>query len=146
MLEVEKINFQIKGLELTESSFKLPIKKAITDKEVFKFTLNLEHILDPTKDILIVKTHITIIIEDTEEIVGLIQTQVTFNIIGLLNYFTEDKINLPDNFISALNSISISTTRGIMFTTFKGTFLHNATLPLIDPTFKNDNMSDDISS
>jgi uncharacterized protein YbbC (DUF1343 family) len=32
-----------------------------------------------------------------------------------------------------LNSISLSTTRGAMFSTFKGTFLHGAVLPIIDP-------------
>ena len=41
-----------------------------------------------------------------------------------------------DIFISTLNSISISTTRGMMFSAFRGTFLHNAILPLIDPAFK----------
>jgi hypothetical protein len=32
-----------------------------------------------------------------------------------------------------LNRISISTTRGAMFSTFKGTFLHAAILPIVDP-------------
>ncbi len=35
--------------------------------------------------------------------------------------------------IIAMNSISISTLRGIMFSTLKGAYLRNAILPVIDP-------------
>lgn len=136
MLEIEKISFQIQGVELVESSFKVPTNKPISDKEVFKFNLNLEHLLDPGKEILIVKTHVNILTEDSEEAVGVIKSQVIFKVLDLINYFQENKLNLPDVFVSTLNSISISTTRGMMFSAFRGTFLHNAILPLIDPAFK----------
>jgi hypothetical protein len=44
---------------------------------------------------------------------------------------------LPSGIIDLLNSVSVSTVRGMMFSAFKGTFLHNAVLPVIDPkTFK----------
>jgi hypothetical protein len=136
MLEIEKVSFQLQGVELVESSFKVPANKTISEKEVFKFNLNLEHLLDPGKEILIVKTHVNILVEDSEEIVGVIKSHVIFKILNLLDYFNDNKLNLPDVFISTLNSISISTTRGMMFSAFRGTFLHNAILPLIDPTFK----------
>jgi hypothetical protein len=42
------------------------------------------------------------------------------------------KINIPGFLAEALNSVSVSTARGVMFSTFKGTFLHHAFLPLID--------------
>ncbi len=45
----------------------------------------------------------------------------------------EGKINLPEQLLVILNSVSISTTRGVMFGVFKGTFLHNAILPIVDP-------------
>ncbi|KHJ36878.1 hypothetical protein PBAC_29130 [Pedobacter glucosidilyticus] len=136
MLEIEKVSFQIQGVELVESSFKVPANRPISEKEVFKFNLNLEHLLDPGKEILIVKTHVNILVEDSEEAVGVIKSQVIFKVLDLVSYFQESKLNLPDIFISTLNSISISTTRGMMFSAFRGTFLHNAILPLIDPAFK----------
>jgi hypothetical protein len=40
---------------------------------------------------------------------------------------------LPEEFLTTINSISISTVRGVMFSQFKGTFLHNAILPVVDP-------------
>lgn len=136
MLEIEKISFQIQGVELVESSFKVPANKPISEKEVFKFNLNLEHLLDPGKEILIVKTRVNILMKDSEEVVGVIKSQVIFKVLDLVSHFQESKLNLPDIFIATLNSISISTTRGMMFSAFRGTFLHNAILPLIDPTFK----------
>ena len=53
-----------------------------------------------------------------------------------MNDFMDTKtrnINLPEEFVITLNSITISTARGIMFNQFKGTFLHNAILPIIKP-------------
>ena len=41
--------------------------------------------------------------------------------------------NFPQEFMVAINSISISTLRGIMFSLFRGTFLHKAVLPVVDP-------------
>ena len=146
MLEVEKVNFQIQSLELTESSFKHPVKKAISDKEVFRFNLNLEHLIDSGQETLIVKIQVDILAESSEEIVGVIKSNVVFKILNLFNYFKDNKPGLPDILITTLNSISISTTRGMMFSAFRGTFLHNATLPLIDPTFKSDNRSNNINS
>lgn len=35
--------------------------------------------------------------------------------------------------LDVLTSISISTMRGVMFSEFRGTFLHNAVLPVVDP-------------
>lgn len=45
----------------------------------------------------------------------------------------EGIVTLPQDLADILNSISISTTRGLMFSAFKETFLHNAFLPIIDP-------------
>ena len=42
--------------------------------------------------------------------------------------------NVPDPLVVTLLSVATSTTRGILFTYLKGTFLHNAILPIIDPS------------
>ena len=44
------------------------------------------------------------------------------------------KIDIPENFIITINSVALSTTRGLMFSLFKGTFLQGAILPLLDPS------------
>ena len=45
----------------------------------------------------------------------------------------EKKMEFPEDFSIALNSVSISTLRGIMFSQFRGTYLHNAFLPIVNP-------------
>ena len=47
---------------------------------------------------------------------------------------TEGKIEIDKQFNDLFNSVSISTVRGVLFSYLKGTFLHNALLPLVDPT------------
>jgi hypothetical protein len=43
------------------------------------------------------------------------------------------KESLPENITVLLYSITISTSRGYMASEFKGTYLRNAVLPIIDP-------------
>ena len=56
-----------------------------------------------------------------------------FEFENLASFVVDKEVKLPSDIIIAINSISISTIRGIMFSTFKGTYLHNAFLPVIDP-------------
>jgi hypothetical protein len=41
--------------------------------------------------------------------------------------------NIPNDVMVTLISLSISTLRGIMFDQLRGTYLHNAFLPILDP-------------
>jgi len=43
-------------------------------------------------------------------------------------------LELPEPLATTLNSVSISTTRGLMFAIFRGSFLRKAVLPVVDPT------------
>jgi hypothetical protein len=45
---------------------------------------------------------------------------------------SENLAEINEAFAETLNSISISTTRGVMFSELKGTILHHAFLPIID--------------
>jgi hypothetical protein len=40
---------------------------------------------------------------------------------------------IPDPIVETLNILTIGTARGIMFSEFKGTWLHSNFLPVIDP-------------
>jgi hypothetical protein len=69
----------------------------------------------------------------------LLGTLTTSHIFYIENYdevVTKNESNetvLPNSLIVTLNSISLSTTRGVMWATFKGTILHNALLPMLGP-------------
>ena len=70
------------------------------------------------------------------EVLGALSVSCIFDIVNFEDVITveaDGKVNIPQRLIETLNIISISTTRGVMFSTFKGTFLHSAILPIIDP-------------
>ena len=58
-----------------------------------------------------------------------------FEVENFADFINEENgdVNLPEILSNSLNSITLSTVRGLMFSGFKGTFLHNAILPVIDP-------------
>ena len=43
------------------------------------------------------------------------------------------EVELANRLIVSINSVAISTVRGILFSELKGTFLHGVNLPLVDP-------------
>jgi transcriptional regulator with XRE-family HTH domain len=130
---------QIKALELIDFSLSFPQKEK-RDAKVFNFNINIEHLINKEKKIIFVIVSVDIIHEDKVTHLGNFKGSCNFEIPDLDSFILSgqpDKINLPSSIIDHLNSVSVSTIRGIMFSTFKGSYLHNAVLPVIDPkTFK----------
>jgi hypothetical protein len=65
--------------------------------------------------------------------VGYLETSCIFEVENFNDYLSsenDNNVKFPDTFINEINSMAISTTRGIMFSEFKGTFLHKAVLPV----------------
>jgi hypothetical protein len=74
--------------------------------------------------------------EDQNYLLGSLAISCIYNIVNfdeIIKIDPSGRIDIPQPLIEILNSFSISTARGVMFTSFKGTFLHNAFLPIIDP-------------
>ena len=133
--QLKDIQLQLKAIELLDFSINYPPKDKREGKK-FNFNINLEHKINKERKLVFVITSIDIIHEDNETNLGSIKASCNFEIPNLDDFIESDqpnKINLPSETIDALNSISLSTIRGIMFSQFKGTFLHNAVLPIIDP-------------
>ena len=62
--------------------------------------------------------------------------RMTFAVDGLAQHIKkgdDGQIALPKDLISSLNGVAISTLRGVMWATFKGTYLHRALLPIVNP-------------
>jgi hypothetical protein len=141
MEKTEQIGFQIKAIELLNSSLSAP-NKPLPLNAIFQFDINLEHRIGLENRILIVVCNVNVFDESKESSLGNIRTSCIYEIQDLPSFFKEDKkqFDLPEPLITTLNSISISTTRGMMFSFFRGTFLHHAILPVIDPIgFKSQN-------
>jgi len=129
------INFQIKAVELLESCI-IPPKNPLAAETVFNFDINLEHRINPENEILIVVCTVTIFDEKKEAQLGKLKAGCIYLVKDLKNYTNAESkaLELPEPLATTLNSVSISTTRGLMFAMFRGTFLHNAVLPVVDPT------------
>lgn len=129
------VTFQIKAVELIDYCLNVPSKPLPTEM-VYHFDINLEHRPDPEKNIFAVVCSVTIFNETREELLGKLRSGCIY-LIKDLGQFTNDSskvIELPESVATALNSVAISTTRGLMFSIFRGTFLHQAVLPIVDPT------------
>ncbi|MEY4029960.1 MAG: hypothetical protein RJA90_1159 [Bacteroidota bacterium] len=111
------VEMHLRAIELLNSSLTLPANPDIT---VLVFVI----------------VHIDIKNDGHSEVLGALSVSCIFDIVNfedVIKIEADGKVNIPQRLIETLNIISISTTRGVMFSTFKGTFLHSAILPIIDP-------------
>ncbi len=133
MGELDKIKYQFKSIELLESSVNLRNNDLQGELEL-RFELNLENQIILKDDLISVIAKVAIFDTQGKYKYGAISTSCTFEIQHLNNYFKEDSkhFGLPKELIYELNSIATSTTRGIMYSIFRGTGLNNAILPIID--------------
>lgn len=128
------VSFQLKGIELLDFCFNHP-KKQIPAQMVFNFDIKLEHKILADNNFIVVVVSIDINNDQRDIKLGSIMVSCIFEIPELKEYI-DPKNNAPklsEEFLTTINSISISTVRGVMFSQFRGTFLHNAILPVVDP-------------
>ncbi len=128
----QNINFRLKNIEIAQSSL-TAIDYALPDDVIFKFNINIEHLVNIDQNLIVIKPIVAIFLEEEQSILANLSVNLVFEIEDLASFAIEKEVKLPSDIIIAMNSISISTLRGIMFSTLKGTYLHNAILPVIDP-------------
>ena len=132
MPQQNTVTYKISAIETLDLEMKHPKQQNI-DFNTFHFDLKLQHRINAEKKLVFVITNISIMDKDKSTQVGYVETSCIFEVENFNNYLTSDNENnvkFPDTFISEINSMAISTTRGIMFSEFKGTFLHKAVLPV----------------
>ncbi|MCF8381846.1 MAG: hypothetical protein K9H49_19915 [Bacteroidales bacterium] len=128
------IAFQIKGVELLEFEL-VPPKEALKPQTVFHYNISLEHKINKENKLAFVMVRVFIMLEDKKTILGKTGVRCIYSVANFDEIIIEEvnnKIIFPNEIIEILNNISISTTRGVMVANFKGTFLHNAILPVVD--------------
>lgn len=129
------VEMQIRAIELLNGSLSLPVKSN-TPVTNFNFNINIESRADAVNKLVFVIVHVEIKNDDHLVVLGALSVSCIFEIVNfedVIKLDSDGKVNIPQRLIETLNIISISTTRGVMFSTFKGTFLHGAVLPIIDP-------------
>jgi len=128
------ISFKLKGIELLDVKLMHPENPLPTQMN-YNFNISLEHRINIENKLIVVISSIEILHEDKKIHLGLIKASCIYEISNMEEFVEKDnnEVKMPDGILTNLNSITISTVRGIMFSQFKGTFLHNAYMPIVNP-------------
>ncbi len=127
--------FRLQGIELLKGTLSLPPSMDVSVAN-FNFTIDVGSKVDAQNKLIFMIVDVEIRTEDQQHLLGALSVSCIYyveNYEKLIKILDNGRLNIPKSFLDTLNSISISTTRGVLFSTFKGTFLHNAILPLINP-------------
>jgi len=131
-----KINFGIRKISVIDSS--IETSKYKTDNKNPEFTFNFElgfRFDQKTKEISFLLSFIVTPEKKPNLVVGKMKIEIMFFIKNMDDFLhpKEPKINLPDQFMSNLIGIVISTSRGLWASKVMGTKLENAILPILHP-------------
>ncbi len=129
-----KYEFGIKTIEILSHSISSQ-GRPLPEELTFNFNVRVEFKTNETPNNLFVVVHVEIENIKAKSIIGQFSLSCIFNIKNMnkiLKIQDNGPLDIPREFLNDLIEISISTTRGVMFSTFKGTFLHNAILPILD--------------
>jgi len=125
---------QLKALEVLHSSISVPQEPNINIGN-FHFNINLDTKADAAQKLLVMIVQVEVRSEDQQHVLGALVVSHIFEVANFEQVVTAEfngNLNVPAGLTEILAIQSIATTRGVMFGIFKGTFLHNAILPLID--------------
>ncbi|MEQ9230881.1 MAG: hypothetical protein RIF46_09355, partial [Cyclobacteriaceae bacterium] len=101
----------------------------------FLFDINVETKFRTEDQLMIAICSVNVSDHETKSHLGNVKTAIAFYIENWTDLFNAktNKLTIPNDLNVMFHSIIISTTRGIMFSQFRGTYLHNAFLPVVDP-------------
>lgn len=131
---VKHVRFQLRGIEILDFSFIHP-KQPIPPQMAFNFDIKLEHKIPSDNRLIAVVVTVDVREENKPDKLGSLMASCVYEVPDINDYIDKNT-NLPkfpELFMTTINSVTISTVRGIMFSQFRGTFLHNAVLPVVDP-------------
>lgn len=126
------LSFNLKKIELIEKSLK---SRKLEDNTVFKYDVLLYQHVDSINSIIIVNPRVTIKDTNNEsDVLAHFSVNFIFHVEDIKQFIDEknESIKLPEMLIMTINSISISTLRGIIYSELRGTFLHHTILPIFD--------------
>lgn len=131
----EGLKFRISTLEDLGYTFKKPEESVPTDRIDFSMENNLD-IDDENGTITFVLTPKFTTGKRDPKLIAELIFKVVFKVQGLEQFVNEDDediIELPDQFIVTLFSVSYSTMRGVFYEKSRGTMAERLILPIIDP-------------
>lgn len=128
------INFVFSDIEIIRFRLQPPARPGIKTED-FIFNVQINQKIDATNKLIQVFVEIDTLLNGEKNELANLSTLCVFSIADFDDVFKKPgkKMEMPDLFINTLSTIAISTTRGIMFSLFRGTYLHRAILPIVDP-------------
>jgi hypothetical protein len=128
------IEFRIHSIELAEKTFHIPEFKnnKIPDTQ---FDVSLSINIDRANKRIINAVQVKVSTIPDAVTVASVTVVCSFDVSNFEEVIIENnnQFSIPDPVAETLNILAIGTTRGVMFSEFKGTWLHNSLLPVIDP-------------
>lgn len=128
-----EINVRMHGIQLMETFIK-SMPKGFEGIE-YNFNINVETKIDKNKKIIVSVVNVEVKELHKDYILALISVGIGIEIMNFEDVIIDegDSVNLiiPPQLDAIIKTISISTTRGVMFSELRGTYLHNAFLPII---------------
>ena len=125
---------QFQSIELLSGSINAP--HSLNPTSDYNFNINIQTQADESKALIFSIVYVDITNPERTFTYGSLVASCIYALGNFNEIITKDEMGrhiIPKGLADTLNMISISTTRGIMFSTFKGTFLHNAIMPLVNP-------------
>ena len=125
------IAFGLKGIEIINSVIKAPPES----REISTFNFDIQFKSIPNFKDNVVNILMDVIVKEKADQLGQFSAVFHYEVDDLEKLMTgreRNQVEIPQPLLTTLLGISASTLRGLMFASFKGTFLHNAILPLID--------------
>jgi hypothetical protein len=110
----QNINFRLKNIEIAQSSL-TAIDYALPDDVIFKFNINIEHLVNIDQNLNVIKPTVAIFVEEEQSILANLSVNLVFEIEDLASFAIEKEVKLPSDIVIAMNSISISTLRVLCF-------------------------------
>jgi hypothetical protein len=129
----EQVQYTFRLVDIKIQSFKIEDEpKENKLSSLFNFKLAVAHIPIIQENQIHVIVSISIFsLEDTEMPLSSMQIAIYFSVDNLGQIIKEGE-DIPESLRLLLHSISISTARGVLFSTLKGTYLQKAILPVVD--------------
>lgn len=129
------LTYRIGGVDMISCHLAEPTPQFAPDQKM-NFNLQLRHQVMEKESAIAVICTIRTASEGTQQELATFTGRMTFAVDGLASITKQQadgQIALPKDVINSLNGITISTMRGMMWSTFKGTYLHRAVLPIVNP-------------
>ncbi len=126
--------FQLASIEVVGTGLNIP--EGFKPMPDYQFNVFLESRINKEKQLVMVTNRVDIHTGEEQYILGYIKANYWFSLTDFDEVIKKDKkgvYKIPESLQLSFNAIAISTTRGLLFAMFKGTTLHNAILPVIDP-------------